>query len=77
MSKNTSLSYLDVSSNVLGAVDFTANTALRELYVKDTGINKLDVSTLTNLVNLDASSNSLAELDIASNSLFQTIISRV
>ncbi len=60
----TSLTYLNVSGNIIESVDLSSNTLLFYLDVSDNSLTSLDVSNNTKLGSLIVSNNNLTSLDV-------------
>lgn len=74
-SANTALFGLNLSgNNIAGAVNFTsANSAIQYLYMNSNDITSVDVSQLTNLIDLDLNSNELTTLNLTGLNSLQTV----
>ena len=67
LSKNTELTHLNCSSNIIRALDLSNNTKLVNLNCSRNNILELDISNNLKLVNLDCSRNNILELDTSKN----------
>ena len=73
VSKNTKLSYLDVSYNKLTSLDVKNNPKLLDLECGDNNLSTLDVKNNRELESLSCGKNNLSLLDISNNPKLQTL----
>ena len=72
ISKNTSLTWLDVGENQLTNLDVSKNTALEIFSANDNQLTDIDISKNIALENLDVSSNQLTGVDISKNTVLKS-----
>ena len=67
LSKNTSLTDLDLGWNNISNIDLSQNTALTRLYLTSNKISNIDLSKNTKLTSLTLDSNKISNIDLSNN----------